>query len=299
MRRKNKRRSNSTLILMVIIPLIVIFIFQYIPLYGLQIAFKNYNPLGSIWESEWVGFKYFEQFFSYYKFKDLLANTVLLNLYDVLLTPIPLIFAMCINYVPSRNLANFIQHVAIMPHFISVVVICSLIMRFLSPDGLINEIYTSLGNDSVNFLAQGKFFRSIYVWSGVWQNVGFSAIIYISALADVPRELHEAADIDGANIFKKMLYIDLPTVLPLFAVNLVFRFGALMSNNYEKILLLQNNANLKYSQVISTYTYEVAFKGIIPQYSLATAIGIITAIVNMALLLIIKKATRRWEHLDE
>lgn len=284
---------------MAAVPLLILFIFQYVPLYGLQIAFKNYNPLGNIWDSEWVGLKYFKQFFSHYKFGELVENTVLLNLYDVLLTPIPLLFAMCISYVPSKRLSNLIQHVSVMPHFISVVVICSLVLRFLSVDGIVNDLYTLSGNEPVNFLARGEYFRSIYVWSGVWQNTGFSAIIYISALAEVPKEQHEAADIDGADILKKMFYIDLPAVLPLFAVNLVFRFGALLSNNYEKILLLQNNTNLKYSNVISTYTYEVAFEGIVPQYSLATAIGIITAIVNMSLLLIIRKATSRWEHLDD
>lgn len=296
---KHDWKYNKALIAMIAVPVIITIIFNYVPLYGLQIAFKDYHPLKDIWEAEWVGVKYFKQFFEYYKFKDLIWNTISLNVYDILLTPMPLLFAICINYVPNRKLANFVQKVAMLPHFISLVVVCSLVLRFFSVNGIINEIYGVTGNPPVNFLAHGEYFRSIYVWSGVWQNMGFSAILYISALAEVPREQQEAAKMDGANIFQRIRYIDLPSILPLYGVNLLFRFGALLSNNYEKILLLQNNTNLEYSQVISTYSYEIAFQGLIPQYSLATAIGIVTSIINIIMLLAVRKITRKWEHLDE
>ncbi len=296
---KKDLKKNKALYLFVALPILLIIVFQYFPMYGLQIAFKNYNPLGSIWNCEWVGLKYFKQFFSYYKLGNIVKNTVVLNLYDILLSPMPLVFALCIRYFPNKKISEFVQNVAIMPHFISVIVICSLAMKILSVDGIVNQFNMMLGNPSQNYLIKGELFPSIYVWSGVWQNTGYSAIIYISVLADVSREQHEAADIDGANILQKMFYIDLPSVLPLYAVNLMFRAGALFNNNYEKVLLLQNNANMQYSQVISTYTYEIAFKGIIPQYSLATAIGIVTSIINLALLLIVRKITSKWEHLDE
>lgn len=292
-------RYNRELLVMLVLPVVLLIIFNYVPLYGLQIAFKDYQALQNMWEAEWVGLKYFKKFFEYYGVKELLKNTVLLNAYDLVLTPVPLVFALCVNYLPNKKLKNLIQTVAITPHFISMVVVCSLVLRFLSVDGIINDLVVLLGGERVNYLTQGSLFRSIYVWSGAWQNTGFSSIVYISALAEISKSQHEAASMDGANVLQKIRYIDLPNVLPMFAVNLVFRCGAMFSNNYEKILLLQNNFNLEYSQVISTYTYEVAFKGIVPQYSLATAIGIMTAIVNLIMLAIIKKATKNWEKIDE
>ncbi len=289
----------KVLIVMSVIPLALLIIFRYIPMYGIQIAFRDYKPLTSINSGEWVGFKYFQKFFGYYKLDELIKNTMILNLYDIALTPMPLLFALCVRYMPFKRLSKFVQNIAIIPHFLSIVILCSIVMRFLSVDGPINGITMAMGGESKNLLAQGEYFYSIYVWSGVWQNMGYSAIIYSSALSDVPKELYESAEVDGANIFIKWIYIDLPTLLPMFAVDLMFRFGALLSNNYEKILLFQNNTNLKYSQVISTYSYELAFGGLVPQYSFATAVGLVTAVVNMVMLLIIKILTRRWEHLDE
>lgn len=292
-------RHNGALFAMLAIPMAVLAVFQYVPLYGLQIAFKDYNPLGDMWSAPWVGLKYFKRFFGYYKFWDLVRNTVLLNLYDVALTGIPLLFALCLKYLPGKRFRTLVRNVAIMPHFISTVVVCSLVLRFLSTEGIINQLLGVFGHTPVNYLAHGENFRSIYVWSGVWQNAGYSAIIYIAALFGIPAEQQEAAEIDGANILQKIWYLDLPGVLPLFAVNLMMHCGALLSNNYEKVLLLQNNINLPYSQVISTYSYEVAFGGLIPQYSLVTAIGMVTAVLNLLMLLTVKKLTQGWETLDE
>ncbi len=292
-------KYNKALLTMLILPMLILIVFNYVPLYGLQIAFKDYKALQNMWEAEWVGLKFFKKFFEYYGFEDLLKNTILLNTYDLLVAPVPLVFALCMNYFPNKRIKNMIQTVAITPHFISLVVVCSLVLRFLSVDGVVNDIIELFGGERVNFLTNGSLFRSIYVWSGAWQNTGFSAIVYISTLAEVSKSQHEAASMDGANILQKIRYIDLPNVLPMFAVNLVFRCGAMLSNNYEKVLLLQNNFNLDYSQVISTYTYEIAFKGIVPQYSLSTAVGIMTAIVNLVMLLMVKKATKNWEKIDE
>ncbi|MBQ8183798.1 MAG: sugar ABC transporter permease [Clostridia bacterium] len=292
-------RQNTSLFLMLGIPLVILIVFSYIPLYGLQIAFKDYHILQNIWEADWVGLKYFKSFLEYYDFGKLLKNTILLNLYDLVLTPIPVVFALCINYCPIKKVKNIVQTVSIVPHFISLVVVCGLVTRFLSVDGIINEFSSLLGNDATNYLTKGELFRSIYVWSGAWQNAGYSAIIYISALSEVSVSQHEAAEMDGASIFQKIRYIDLPNILPIFAVNFVFKCGAMFSNNYEKVLLLQNNFNLQYSEVISTYTYEIAFKGIMPQYSLAMAIGIMSSIVNFMMLMIVKKITRKWERICE
>lgn len=292
-------KYNKALLVMLSMPLILLIVFQYIPMIGLQIAFRDYKMFGSVWEAEWVGLKYFFKFFEYHEFNDLLKNTILLNSYDLLLSPLPLVFALCLNYFPNKKIRSLIQTISISPHFISTVVVCSVVIRLLSIDGPINQLRESMGLEQINFLTNGELFRSIYVWSGAWQTVGFNSIIYVSALAEVSKSQHRAAQIDGSSLFQRIKYIDLPSILPLYAVNLVFRCGAMLSNNYEKILLLQNNFNKEYSQVISTYTYEIAFKGLIPQYSLSTAIGIMTSLVSLAMLLIVKRATRKWERIDE
>lgn len=292
-------RKNRSLLIMISIPVLLLIVFSYVPLYGLLIAFKDYNVLENIWDAEWVGLQYFKRFFEYYDLKKILKNTIMLNGYDLLLTPIPLLYAICIHYFPNKKIGNIIQTVAVTPHFISVVVICSLAMKFLSTEGLLNEILCLVGHEPENYLLKGELFSSIYVWSGMFQNMGFNSIIFLSALSEIPRTQYEAAEIDGANILDKIRYIDLPNIAPLFAVDLAFRCGALLNNNYEKILLLQNKINMEYSEVLSSYVYEVGFGGIIPQYSYATAIGIIVSLVNIIMFLIIKRVTRRWEKIDE
>ncbi len=292
-------RYNRSLLVMLILPLLLLILFQYIPMLGLQIAFRDYKMFGSVWDAEWVGLKYFYKIFDYYGFPDLLKNTILLNTYDLLLSPLPLVFALCLNYFPNRKIRSAIQTVSIAPHFISTVVVCSIVTRLLSIDGPLNLLRENLGLEQVNYLTHGELFRSIYVWSGAWQTLGFNSVIYISALAEVSRSQHRAAQIDGSSLFQRIIYIDLPNILPLYTVNLVFRCGAMLSNNYEKVLLLQNNFNKEYSQVISTYTYEIAFKGLVPQYSLSTAIGIMTSLISLIMLMLVKKATRKWERVDE
>lgn len=284
---------------MLLIPMILLIVFQYLPTYGIQIAFKDYHPLKGIWESEWVGLKHFFQFFNYPGLWNLIRNTLVLNLYAILLTPIPLLFALCIHYLPFKRTKRFAQTVSVIPNFISVVIVCELFMRFFSVDGAINWVLSLFGVEPVNFLAEGSLFSSIYVWSGVWQTCGYSAIVYITALGNVSKTQHEAAVIDGANLFERILYIDIPGLLPLYAVNLIFQFGALLNNNFEKVLLLQNNINLPYSQVISTYTYDLAFNSIIPQYSLSMAVGLVTSVIGLILLLTIKKLVKKWENTGE
>ena len=283
---------------MLLIPLLLLILFQYIPLYGIQIAFRDYKPMENIGTARWVGMKHFIRFFQYKGFKMLLKNTLVLNIYSLLLTPLPLLFALCINYLPFVRLKQMIQTVSVMPHFLSVVVVCQITMQFLSVDGSLNVLRMLLGRNPVNFLIQGELFSSIYVCSGAWQSLGYSAIVYISALADTSREQREAAALDGASLFQRIMYIDLPGILPLFGVNVIFQCGALLNNNYEKILLLQNNMNLPYSQVISTYTYDIAFNGVVPQYSMAMAVGLTVSVMNLAMLLIMKHVVRGWEDMN-
>lgn len=288
-------KKNKALLVMLLLPVALLIIFHYVPLYGITIAFKDYHPIQSIGESEWVGLKHFISFFQYKGLGTLLKNTLVLNLYSILLTPIPMIFALCINYLPFKRLKKFIQTVSIIPNFISIVIVCQLVMNFFSVDGAINFVLSLFGMEPINFLAQGELFSSIYAWSGIWQSCGYSAIVYIAALSNVSKTQHEAAVMDGANLFQRILFIDIPNILPLYAVNLVFQFGSLLNNNFEKVLLLQNNINLPYSQVISTYTYDIAFNNIIPQYSLSMAVGFVTAIVNLCMLLIVQKLVKKWE----
>ncbi len=227
------------------------------------------------------------------------ARRILLRIYELALSPIPMIFALCMHYVPFKKLQSVLRQISIMPNFISTVVLCGIILKFFTSGGFFDVVMQLFGIESTNYLANADYFRSIYVWSGVWQNTGYASLIYSAALLSVPKEQHEAASIDGANILRRMWSIDLPYLLPLYGVNLMMSFGCLLNSNYTKILLLQNQINLSKSQVLATYTYEVAFEGIIPQYSLATAIGIITSIVNLILLIIVRKVVSRWRMLDE
>lgn len=296
---KDDIKRNKSLIAMLVIPIIIVFVFQYLPLYGLQIAFRDYNPIGSIWESEWVGLKHFEKFIGYRGLGVLIINTLRLNVYSALLSVIPVIFSIIIKYFPSKIVSKMLQQISIMPHFISVVVLCSMVLRFFTSDGLFDAIMQLLGKESVNYLAKADYFDDIYVWSGIWQNLGYSSIIYTAALLSVPQEQHEAAKLDRTTLFQRILYIDIPYLLPIFGVNLMMQFGSILSNNYEKILLLQNTINLSKSEVLSTYVYQVAFEGIFPQYSFSTAVGLIISLVNFSLMLLTKKLVNRWNKLEE
>ena len=186
-----------------------------------------------------------------------------------------------------------------MPHFISTVVLCSMVLRFFTSGGLFDIVMQFFGNDSVNYLAKSEYFRDIYVWFGVWQGMGYSTIIYSASLLSVPKDQYDAAKLDGASLIQRIIRIDIPYVLPIFGVNIMMQLGSIMSNNYEKILLLQNQINMSESQVLSTYTYQVAFEGLVPQYSLATAIGIVLSVVNFSLMLLTKKLVGRWNDLEE
>lgn len=284
---------NKVLYLMVLLPLAVLIIFKYIPMYGVQIAFKNYQIGKGISGSDWVGMKNFVDFFHTYYCWQVIKNTLYLNLYMLATFPLPLILALLINYMPSMGFKKTVQMVSYAPHFISVVVMCGMVVQFLSPQGgMINMLLGLFGVPNTNYMGEIQDWRSIYVWSDVWQNVGYNAIIYIAALAGVSPELHEAAIIDGANIPQRIWHVDIPHVLPTFSILLILGCGQLLTLGYEKVLLLQNSLNITVSQVISTYVYSVSLAATLPQYSYATAVDLLTSVINMIFLFAVNRIIR-------
>ncbi len=284
---------------MISIPLLLLIVFQYIPLYGGIIAFMDYHPLKGISNSEWVGLKHFKEFFSYKQLGQLFRNTIVINMYSILLSPLPMLFALCIKYSPLKCVKNLLHTLSVIPNFLSLVVICELTMRFLAKDGMLNDILSIFGCESTNFLAIPELFPSYYVWSGVFQNLGFSSIVYINALSSVPKINHEAAVMDGASLFKRMVYIDIPSIIPIYGVNLIFQISSVTMLNVEKVLLLQNNINLQYSNVLSTYTYDLMFSSIIPKYSLSMAVSEIMSLISISMFSCAKILTRKWEVTNE
>ncbi|MFO3716410.1 ABC transporter permease [Anaerococcus cruorum] len=273
--------------------LIYFLIFHYGPMYGVQIAFKKYMPSLGITGSPWVGFDHFKKFFDSYYFTDLIKNTLGISIYELILGfPMPIILALVFNELKNGFFKKFAQTVTYAPHFISTVVIVGMLVSFLSPStGIINHIIAAFGGDRHAFLEDPKWFKTIYVLSGIWQNTGWNTIIYMSALAGVNPELHEAAAIDGASRFQRLLYINLPALVPTMIILLIMNFGSIMSMGYEKILLMQNPLNMAASNVISTFTYQ---QGLIDaNYSYAAAVGLFNAAINAILLLSVNKITRK------
>ena len=273
--------------------LIYFLIFHYGPMYGVQIAFKRYMPSLGIIGSPWVGFDHFKRFFNSYYFGDLIKNTLGISIYELILGfPMPIILALVFNELKNGFFKKFAQTVTYAPHFISTVVIVGMLVSFLSPStGIINHIISALGGNRHAFLEDPKWFKAIYVLSGIWQNTGWNTIIYMSALAGVNPELHEAAAIDGASRFQRLLYINLPALVPTMIILLIMNFGSIMSMGYEKILLMQNPLNIAASNVISIFTYQ---QGLIDaNYSYAAAVGLFNAAINAILLLSVNKITRK------
>lgn len=273
--------------------LIYFLVFHYGPMYGVQIAFKKYMPSLGITGSQWVGFTHFKKFFNSYYFKDLIKNTLGISIYELILGfPMPIILALVFNELKNGFFKKFAQTVTYAPHFISTVVIVGMLVSFLSPStGVINHIIAGLGGNRQAFLEDPKWFKTIYVLSGIWQNTGWNTIIYMSALAGVNPELHEAAAIDGASRLQRLIYINLPALIPTMIILLIMNFGSIMSMGYEKILLMQNPLNIASSNVISTFTYQ---QGLIDaNYSYAAAVGLFNAAINAILLLTVNKITRK------
>ena len=282
-RLKKDIRKNWIYYLM-IIPVVVYFILlSYVPMYGITLAFKDYKVKEGILGSPWVGFEHFARFFSAYNFKTLLMNTLTISLYGLAMFPIPILFALLLNYLKSKRLKKTVQMVSYAPHFLSTVIICSMVTLFTTPDtGAFNLLRGLVGLDSVNFLAKPEWFKTIYTLSGVWQNMGWSAIIYLSTLAGVDYEMHEAAIVDGATIVQRMRYIDIPSIKPTVVMLLIMSMGSLMNVGFEKVFLLQNNLNASASSIISTYVYHVGL--VDNDFAFSTAVGLFNNIINIILL---------------
>lgn len=286
---KKQIRARWQLYLLLLLPLAYIVIFAYIPMGGLVIAFKDYNIRKGIWGSEWVGLENFMKFFTSYKFPIIMKNTLTISLYSLAVSfPIPIIFALLLNAMLGQKYKKIIQTVTYIPYFISTVVMVGLIFQILNNrSGIYGSLYTMLTNKTApNILANGKLFKHIYVWSGVWQTTGYSAIVYIAALAGVDQSLHEAAKIDGASRFQRLWYIDVQAILPTASIMLILAVGNIMNVGFEKVLLMQNNLNLNYSEIISTYVYKVGLASGINDFSLSTAISMFNSVINFILLII-------------
>ena len=267
-------------------------LFHYYPIYGIQIAFKNYRNSRGIWGSSWVGLKHFQSLFSYVNFDDILRNTISISLYSIAVFPCAVIFALMLNEVRNLRFKRGVQMISYAPHFISTVVVVSMLQIFMQrSNGLINNVIAMLGGERIDFLSIPQYFSTIFVWSGVWQNLGWNAIVYIAALAGVSAELLEAARIDGANRLQIVWHVNLPHIFPTIVTLLIISTGSVLSVGFEKIYLMQNSLNLDASRVISTYVYEMGIEN--AQLDFATAVGLFNNAVNIAILLIVNTVARK------
>jgi len=284
--RIQRQLKENWVVYLMIIPVVVYFaVFCYGPMYGIQLAFKKYNVKLGITGSKWVGLDHFERFFSGYNFKNLLGNTLGISLYCLVLEfPFPIILALLLHYLDIKPLKKIVQLISYAPHFLSTVIIASLLTLFCAKDGFFNIIGSFFGAESKDLLTQPALFKHIYAWSDVWKSMGWSAIIYIAALSGVDQQMHEAAIVDGASKFQRMLKIDLPSIIPTIAMLFILRLGRIMGVGFEKAFLLQNDLNMRTSQIISTYVYELGLiKG---DYSFSTAVGLFNNVINVTLLIL-------------
>lgn len=286
-------KRNWELLLFVFPAALYIFIFNYMPLYGIQLAFKEYVVFDGIWGSEWVGFEQFERFFTSIQFWDLLKNTLALSLYTLVAGfPMPIILALLLNNVPGKRLKSISQTITYAPHFISAVVLVGMMsILFSTYGGVVNHVIGLLGGpDDTLFMGDPKYFRHMYVWSGVWQTAGWSSIMYMSVLAGVDPSISEAAIVDGASKLKRIWYIDIPFILPTAVILLILECGKVMSVGFEKVFLMQNSVNITVSEVISTYVYKIGLLDM--QYSYSTAIGLFNNVINFVMLVLVNRISK-------
>ncbi len=278
--------------LLLLLPLTLTIIFRYIPMYGAVIAFKQYNG-GDIWAAPWVGFKHFQNFFRTPVFTRVIRNTLTINLYYLIaLFPMPLILALSLNICRSNRLKKTVQMVTYAPYFISTVVMVSILQQVFHQNfGIVNTVITSTGRPAVNFMGSKDIFVHMYVWSGVWQHVGYASIMYIAVLSGIDPTLHEAAVVDGASLWRRVVHIDLPGVLPTATILFIMNCGSIMNVGFEKVFLMQNNLNLSVSEVISTYVYKQGLQG--AQFSYSAAIGLFNSAINMIILVIVNRIARK------
>ncbi len=288
-----KRRKG---VLLFLIPtLIYVFIFCYIPMYGILIAFQDFVPGDSMFGSNayWIGWENFQRFFDMPNFSQIFWNTFILCLEGFLVGfPLPIIVALLLNSLRGKRLKKTLQTIFYAPHFISLVVLVGMLYLFFGSNGLVNNIMEQLGLERYPFFLKEGAFRPLFIFSGNWQDFGWSAIIYLAALAGVDPALHEAAKIDGASRFKRIFSVDLPAIMPTISMLLILSIGNLMSCGYEKVLLMQTDGNITTSQIISTYVYNIGLTG--GEYGLSTAVGLFNSVINIALLVIANYTSRKF-----
>ena len=281
--------TNFDLLLFCLPGVVITFIYHYIPIYGVQIAFRKYRPNRGITGSDWVGWANFERFFRSPDALTIIINTCVLSFYALIASfPVAICLALMLNSFRHRKYRRVIQAVSYAPYFISVVVMCGMIILFLSPRvGVINELLRRLGREPVNFMGKSAYWRHIYVWTGVWQNMGWNSVIYFAALSNVSPEYHEAAIVDGATKFQRMLRIDLPFLKPVATMLLILNLGSFFNIAVEKVLALQNDLNIGVSQIISTYVYRMALNNPTGSTdpSFSSAVGLFNSAINAFLLL--------------
>lgn len=286
------KRSIPLYILM--LPSVILLIcFTYKPMYGVVMAFQDFVPTEGIWGSKWVGLKHFNQYFNSYKFSQTLKNTLVLSFYGLLVGfPLPIALALLCNQIRRQRFKKVFQVITYLPHFISTMVMCGLLLIFLSPStSIFANMLELIGVKMPNLMSSQGAFSSIYVWSDVWQHVGWDSIIYLAALSAIDPTYYEAATVDGAGRFQKILYIDLPMILPTTMILLILRAGSILSVGFEKVFLLQNSLNIGASEIISTYVYKVGM--INYQYSLSAAVNLFNTVVNFAVLLLVNGISKR------
>ena len=288
----NRLRKSKWLYVLFTIPFIYYVIFEYAPLYGILLAFKDFRIIRGILGSPWVGLAHFEKFIFDPYFWKIFRNTFLLSFYGLLWGfPVPIILALILNEVQNQKFKRFVQNMTYLPHFISTVVICGMIVNFLATDGMISQVVRFFGGPQRNFLMFPEYFRTIYISSGIWQGAGWSSIIYLAALSGIDVEQYEAAILDGANRFQKMIYITLPGIKPTISIMLMLRLGQLVSVGYEKVLLLQTGATYETSDIISTFVYRRGLLG--AEFSYATAVGLFQMLISLALVISSNTAARK------
>jgi len=291
-KKKYHLHEQVPLFLLLLPAIVHVCIFGYGPIYGLQIAFKNFRATKGIWGSAWVGLKHFQRFLTYPNFLPMVHNTITITLYSLALFPIPIFCALIVNEIRKNRLKKAVQTITYAPHFISTVVLCSMVILFLNrSNGLINNIIEALGGTRVDFMGTASMFPHIYVLSGVWQHTGWNMIVYLAALSSVSMDCVEAAKIDGANRMQVIWHVNLPHILPTIVILFVLRSGSLLSVGHEKVLLLQNPLNLETSTVISSYVYEIGL--VSAQFSYSAAIGLFNTVVNLFMMIIVNYISRR------
>lgn len=294
--RRRRMRQSIPWLLMLLPAVLVVFLFNYLPIYGVLIAFQDFMPgdpiIGPL--TKWVGFKNFTRFFHDVQFWPLMKNTFLLCIIGFVIGfPLPIIVSLALNALKGKRTAKVLQTIFTAPHFISLVVLVGMLTLFFGRYGLVNNIAASFGGERVSYFLEESAFRPLYILSSNWQDFGWSAIIYIAALSNVDPGLHEAAILDGASRFQRVIHVDLPAIMPMVSVMLIMSIGGLMGVGYEKALLMQTDGNLGVSELISTYVYKQGLTGI-PDQAYATAIGLFNSIINVILLIIANTTSKKF-----